>query len=780
MLFKDIEILEIDPIIISHSELLNNLDKKKGVIKLPICFDNNEIISYINSCEIIMKQDFIQLIDFLLIKERNINREIINKIKLEGNREIALKAVEFNMISIEEYERWFNIITFHTINIEGVVFTLENEYYTNYFIKDTFYYFNNILDTTILLKNGHLDAFNFLVKNKLTHNVPRNILYKINKNNIIEYIEQLRTPNKWYEFIYSTKILKYCTLKQFIELVAIATNLDNNNVDDLDRHIDALLNNALRHCEINFIKWLLKNNKISKLKILKSVEEQYHYPRKNKYHIIFMKFLNEIFSVEKTSMINEYYFDCKYYTSIEELIFLKDYNYDKLSIFKEVVDKDNLDDLIKFYELFNIKSTSSMIHYVCAINNEEIFDYVVNNDQNSIHDDMYPIIISSAYNKYNYIKKLFKLGYPIHYSASLQACKNGHCDVLKTLFELNVKFSKDCLFFASEYNHLTCVNYLNITNLRDSYTTERNWINEFKKNTVQNDSISLFASYAKIGVPYKLKDIEEFEKINELSLPEDFKQFITKYSKNIGWSNTNDKYSRFFNIYDVKIQDLFELCYKIDTTDEKYLYFPTINEYMDINKDEITLKYNYFKVPLNIAIIYFNISTQLDVKNTSEREISDSFLKYFLSGDVDKKLKNIRKICKSKNSDCKFYSNFWHKYDPIKQRPLEYTSKLYKLNSDYTEFIYKSEFAKDSDIESEFYNEPELNDDSFDEILHKSRMLKIANGGCSLKCYLLLDGIYKGKLYLTEQCFKGNNIGGIMLDSFTDFLIMNINTASTS
>lgn len=760
MLFKDIKIEDIDPFIISCSDPLSSLDDKKGIIKVPVRFDNKDIISYINSYEIIMTHDFIELIDFLLIKDRNINKEIINKIKLEGNKDIALGAVELGIITNEEYERWFNIITFDTINVEGVVFTLKKEYFDNYFANKSadYYDFSSIsyyvLSERTLLKNGHKDAFNYLVKNQLTHYTTTSMTNKIDKTDISQYIK----PNINYAI--EKKIVKYCTLEQFIELFTITKNkVRYVSESENESFPDGLVGATLDYCRFDLFEWALAKNEI---KTMKKMED--YFPSKNKYHVTFMKYIHEKFPttlrklLEWTNWLN---FDN--YTSIEELAFLNEYNFDKFALFRVIVDKNNLSDLMKFYELFNIKSSSRMIQYVSARNNEEIFDYVTTNNDNTMHSDIYPIIISSAYNKSDYIKKLSKLEFPIDYSASLQASKNGHCDVLKTLFELKAPFNKDCLLFAREHNHSECVDYLNMLNLRNPEATERNWTEELKKPEQsqwllnmffsENDSSRLFVPYNKIGIPYKLKDVEEFEKINCMTLPQDFKFFITNYSRSIGWGKTNDyAYYQLFNIYDVKVQDLFELCYKIDTTDDKHKYFSTINDNLREYVDETTTKYNYYKVPIDIAEKYFDMG--------QNRYVDKCFKNYLISGDVDSKLTKIKKINTSDKvwggsyNDYNF--NFWWKFDSQNKRIVRYTSEMYKLKNDHTDSI----------------NEPETYSDDLTEISHKSRKLKIAYGGCTLDCYLLLDGIFKGKIYLTETYFNDRSYGTTVVDSFTDFIIM--------
>lgn len=756
-MLKDIEIEDIDPLIILSSEPLRSLDHTKGIVKVPTRFDNKDIISYINNYEIIMTHEFIELIDFLLIKDRNIYKEIINKIKLEGDKDIALSAVKLGIITNEEYERWFNIITFDTINVEGVVFTLKKEYFDNYFANKSADYYDYssisyyVLCSRTLLKNGHKDAFNFLVKNQSTHYTTTSMTNKIDKSDISQYIK----PN--IKCTIEKKIVKYCTLEQFIELFTTTRNKVRYAYESENESFpDGLVNATLNYCRFDLFEWVLAKNEI---KTMKTFEE--HYPRNDKYHVTFMKYIHDKFPtilkklLERTSWMN---FD--YYTSIEELTFLNEYNFDKFSLFRVIVDKNNLSDLIKFYELFNIKSSSRMIQYVSARNNEEIFDYVTTNNDNSIHSDIYPIIISSAYNKSNYIKKLSKLEFPIHYSASLQASKNGHCDVLKTLFELKAPFNKDCLLFASEHNHPECVDYLKMLNLRNPEATERNWTEELKKTEQshwlsnmffsENNSSSLFGPYNKIGVPYKLKDVEEFEKINCLTLPQDFKYFITNYSRSIGWGKTNDSYYQLFNIYDVKVQDLFELCYKIDTTDDKHKYFLTINHDIHEYADETTRKYNYYKVPIDVAKKYFDME--------QNRYVDNCFKKYLISGDVDSKLTKIKKINTSEQVRGGSYDNynFWWKFDSKNKRMIRYRSQMYKLKNDHVDS----------------FSEPETYSDDLTEISHKSRKLKIADGGCTLDCCLLLDGIFKGKIYLTETYFNDRSYGTTLVDSFTDFIIM--------
>lgn len=759
MLFKDIRIEDIDPFIILCSELLSSLDDKKGIIKVPARFDNKDIISYIKSYEIIMTHDFIELIDFLLIKDRNINKEIINKIKLEGNKDIALSAVELGIITNEECERWFNIITFDTINVEGVVFTLKKEYFDNYFTNKSADYYDHssiiyyMLSESTLLKNGHKDAFNFLVKNQLTHHTTTTMKKKIDKSDISQYIKSN------VNYAIEKKIVKYCTLEQFIELFTTTKNkVQYASESENESFPEGLVDATLDYCRFDLFEWALEKNEI---KTMKQLED--NYPRNDKYHMTFMKYIHEKFPTKLRRLLElTIWLNFDNYTCIEELAFLNEYNFDKFSLFRVIVDKNNLSDLMKFYELFNIKSSSRMIQYVSARDNEEIFDYVTTNNDNTAHSDIYPIIISSAYNKYDYIKKLSKLEFPIHYSASLQASKNGHCDVLKTLFELKAPFNKDCLLFASEHNHPECVDYLNTLNLRNSHTTERNWTEELKKPEQAhwllnmffsgNDSSRLFVPYNKIGAPYKLKDVEEFEKINCMTLPQDFKYFITNCSRSIGWGKTNNSYYELFNIYDVKVQDLFELCYKIDTTDDKHKYFLTINDELHEYVDKITKKYNYYKVPIDVAEKYFVMG--------NNRYVDKCFKNYLISGEVDSKLTKIKKINTSERVRRGSYNdynfNFWWKFDSKNKRMIRYTSQMYKLKNDHADSI----------------NEPETYSDDLTEISHKSRKLKIAYGGCTLDCYLLLDGIFKGKIYLTETYFNNRSYGTTLVDSFTDFIIM--------
>jgi hypothetical protein len=165
-----------------------------------------------------------------------------------------------------------------------------------------------------------------------------------------------------------------------------------------------------------------------------------------------------------------------------------------------------------------------------------------------------------------------------------------------------------------------------------------------------------------------------------------------------------------------------------------------IERYWDFD----TSKYNYFKISNEI------VAEHLHNKNSSRRIDLNIFMdNYLISGEADEKIAKNKNVAIKKlyNDKC---LHFICRFDAKKKKIVKYSSLLHVVPKNVDDhYIY-----------------------DFDEVYHASRLLKIADGGCTLGAYILLDGFYKGKIYLNETYFQNKSYGAVLLDSFTDFIIM--------
>lgn len=782
--FIDFDFSDISPLVIINSELLNNIDDCSGTIKLPNNYNNSDVLDYIQNHQIIMTTEFINLIDFLLIINRDIKKEIILKIKLKGDKEFAQKALELNYISLDEFTRWFNIISYNTFNVEGVIFTMRNEYFEEYFRRmdrkiDIDY--PNIFNYKKLKKNGHLEAIQYLIKNKKDYIYCDGLKYLVDKSNIQQYI------NPDVNIFYIRKLVKYCNLEQLIQLFVIGQSRLES-----DRHfLHIVIDSSLDHVKIDFIDWIyLHHNDILSRSI-----ERHEGPKKLKYNIKFYQYLSDKFPNRLKSMLqNHIDMICiDEYRHIEELKFLfeLDYSFDKITLFFSIIKKNNLDDVKKFVKFIKLRITPKILYFVCTIDNEEIFDFVLSQYNNNIND-IYPIIIGCAYDKPNYVEKLYDMGFPIHPSAILQTCKNNHLNMLQKLVRLGATPDINALFFASGYGYTECVEYLKSLELKNLELTDRNLENEvfrlednstnstnnslykFYKNYFKYyasklyskyERYSIFKTYTKIGSPYKLDIVEKFEKKNNIQLPEDFKYYITNYSRSIGYYERNDEWNKLFNIYHVKIQDLFELSHKNDLSDKEHKYFSVHSEFICDYVDKETRKYNYYKVPANIAHKYF-IKDEYSSLYFNEYKCVKNYL---ISGEIDYKLKKIRKIktIEELENSSKYVPYTEDLYLQVHWRFDSVTTQIIPYNSNLEKQIATSLEEHEEDIDE---HDNKFSYFNVDKILYKSRKIKFGDSECGPSVYFLLDGIYKGKIILSELNFQGESYFDILIDSFIDFI----------
>jgi hypothetical protein len=386
--------------------------------------------------------------------------------------------------------------------------------------------------------------------------------------------------------------------------------------------------------------------------------------------------------------------------------------------------------------MFDVKTTSEMVRLICVYGCEKMFDFVLENTYYDITKDIYPIIIACAYDKINYIDKLVNKKFPIHQNAGHQASKNGNIEIIKKLNKLKATLNKDCLIYAGKHNKMECYNYLKTLHLTNP--SEKNWFHELTKRNNYSDSIiysnklnEIFNKYAKNRIPYKLEDVEKFEKLNNITLPYDFKTYLTKYSRCIYWGSSYC----YFEIYDVKIHDLFELCnIKVDD-DKDYVYIEILTNFDYNYYDEISSKYKYCKIPKKIYNKHFSDKNIFHILYYGLQD-------YISSGKADDKMTRIKKIDKDDE-----HNVYWYSFD----------CKNKKLVRDYSDKILK-DIHGTSEIE-------------YRKIFNRGKKLHLVSNGC-MSCYLILDGFFKDKIIFTECYYHGKQTGSTIMNSFTDMAIM--------
>ena len=63
---------------------------------------------------------------------------------------------------------------------------------------------------------------------------------------------------------------------------------------------------------------------------------------------------------------------------------------------------------------------------------------------------------------------------------------------------------------------------------------------------------------------------------------------------------------------------------------------------------------------------------------------------------------------------------------------------------------------------------------NYNKLNHNTRLLRVCCGECNLNMYIILDGIYKNKLWFNETYYKNESCGEVLVNSFVENIYLAI------